>query len=173
MDERPADSGPWDAFGTYLRSQRQLAQLSLRQLADLTKVSNPYLSQIERGLHRPSIAIIKSLAEALNLSTSDLLAHAADIVTDEESATTTEGAIRSDPLLNDVQKGALLAVYRSMVDSAPATGTSTEAEAATEGDGEAATEGDGEAAGKGQAEDESGAASMPTGPTRKKTDAVP
>jgi hypothetical protein len=60
-----------------------------------------------------------------------------------------------------------------MVDSAPATGTSTEAEAATEGDGEAATEGDGEAAGKGQAEDESGAASMPTGPTRKKTDAVP
>jgi transcriptional regulator with XRE-family HTH domain len=95
-------------------------------LADLTKVSNPYLSQIERGLHRPSIAIIKSLAEALNLSTSDLLAHAADIVTDEESATTTEGAIRNDPLLNDTQKSALLAVYRSMVDSmADSTADST------------------------------------------------
>ena len=75
----PETDQPWDAFGTYLRSQRQLAQLSLRQLAALTKVSNPYLSQIERGLHRPSINIIKSLAEALNLSVSDLLAHAADI----------------------------------------------------------------------------------------------
>jgi transcriptional regulator with XRE-family HTH domain len=120
VDEKPTGTAPWDAFGTYLRNQRHLAQLSLRQLADLTKVSNPYLSQIERGLHRPSIAIIKSLAEALNLSTSDLLAHAADIVRDEESATSTEGAIRNDPLLNDSQKSALLAVYRSMVDAASA-----------------------------------------------------
>ena len=80
MDEKPPGDGPWDAFGNYLRNQRHLAQLSLRQLADLTNVSNPYLSQIERGLHQPSIAIIKSLAAALNLSVSDLLAHAADIV---------------------------------------------------------------------------------------------
>ena len=137
MDQKPAGNAPWDAFGTYLRNQRHLAQLSLRQLADLTKVSNPYLSQIERGLHRPSIAIIKSLAEALNLSTSDLLAHAADIASDEESTTTTEGAIRNDPLLNETQKGALLAVYRSMVapaadGEAPAadgrSGQSTQAE---------------------------------------------
>ena len=119
MTQKPAGNTTWDAFGNYLRTQRHLAQLSLRQLADLTKVSNPYLSQIERGLHRPSIAIIKSLAEALNLSVSDLLAHAADIVSDEESATTTEGAIRNDPLLNDAQRSALLAVYRSMVDAAP------------------------------------------------------
>jgi transcriptional regulator with XRE-family HTH domain len=137
VDQKPAGNAPWDAFGTYLRNQRHLAQLSLRQLADLTKVSNPYLSQIERGLHRPSIAIIKSLAEALNLSTSDLLAHAADIASDEESTTTTEGAIRNDPLLNETQKGALLAVYRSMVapaadGEAPAadgrSGQSTQAE---------------------------------------------
>jgi DNA-binding XRE family transcriptional regulator len=77
----PADgptAQPWDTFGGYLRSQRQLAQLSLRQLAELTKVSNPYLSQIERGLHQPSIGVIKSLAQALNLSVGDLLAHAAD-----------------------------------------------------------------------------------------------
>jgi transcriptional regulator with XRE-family HTH domain len=119
VDPKPAGTAPWDAFGTYLRNQRHLAQLSLRQLADLTKVSNPYLSQIERGLHRPSIAIIKSLAEALNLSTSDLLAHAADIVADEDSATTTQAAIRNDPLLNDSQKSALLAVYRSMADATP------------------------------------------------------
>ena len=60
------DGRPGASRGTpsasYLRSQRQLAQLSLRQLAELTKVSNPYLSQIERGLHQPSINVIKSLA---------------------------------------------------------------------------------------------------------------
>jgi transcriptional regulator with XRE-family HTH domain len=106
---------PWETFGTYLRGQRQQAQLSLRQLADLTQVSNPYLSQIERGLHQPSIGIIKSLAEALNLSVSGLLAHAADIVSGEGPPTTTRGAIRNDPHLNDSQKSALLAVYASMI----------------------------------------------------------
>jgi transcriptional regulator with XRE-family HTH domain len=105
---------PWDTFGAYLRSQRQLAQLSLRQLAELTQVSNPYLSQIERGLHQPSIGVIKSLAQALNLSVGDLLAHAADIVAGDEPASTTESSIRRDPRLNDAQKGALLAVYASM-----------------------------------------------------------
>jgi transcriptional regulator with XRE-family HTH domain len=108
-------AGPWDTFGEYLRSQRHLAQLSLRQLADLTKVSNPYLSQIERGLHQPSIAVIKSLAQALNLSVGDLLAHAADIVTGEDAPSTTDASIRRDPRLNDSQKSALLAVYASMV----------------------------------------------------------
>ncbi len=119
MADKPETDQRWDAFGTYLRSQRQLAQLSLRQLAALTKVSNPYLSQIERGLHRPSINIIKSLAEALNLSVSDLLAHAADIASGEERTTTTRTAILNDPHLNDTQKSALLAVYHSMVDAAP------------------------------------------------------
>jgi transcriptional regulator with XRE-family HTH domain len=177
VDQKPAGNAPWDAFGTYLRAQRNLAQLSLRQLADLTKVSNPYLSQIERGLHQPSIAIIKSLAEALNLSTSDLLAHAADIVSDEESATTTEGAIRSDPLLNDVQKSALLAVYRSMVDAAPASGSSKSGEAAAEAanEGEEAGKGAAQAAGRGQGEGgtEAGAAGKPTRPPRKKTPPMP
>ena len=119
-----ASAGPWDTFGGYLRSQRHLAQLSLRQLADLTKVSNPYLSQIERGLHQPSITVIKSLAQALNLSVGDLLAHAADIVTGEDTPSTTESSIRRDPRLNDSQKSALLAVYASMVsESGPVVGT--------------------------------------------------
>jgi transcriptional regulator with XRE-family HTH domain len=118
VDEKSPEEGPWDAFGTYLRTQRHLAQLSLRQLADLTNVSNPYLSQIERGLHQPSIAIVKALAEALNLSVSDLLAHAADIDSDEVPTTTTQAAIRSDPRLTETQKRALLAVYRSMVEPA-------------------------------------------------------
>jgi transcriptional regulator with XRE-family HTH domain len=117
VSEKPNREQPWDAFGNYLRNQRRLAQLSLRQLAELTKISNPYLSQIERGLHQPSIAIIKSLAGALNLSVSDLLAHAADIASGGEPTTTTQGAIRSDPYLNEAQKSALLAVYASMVDA--------------------------------------------------------
>ena len=180
MDPKPAGTAPWDAFGTYLRNQRHLAQLSLRQLADLTKVSNPYLSQIERGLHRPSIAIIKSLAEALNLSTSDLLAHAADIVTDEaaSSSTTAEAAIRTDPLLNEAQKSALLAVYRSMVDANPDTGSSArgEAEGATETATETATEGATEGA-PAAADPARTATETPsrsgTRPPRKKTTGMP
>ena len=108
-----ADGAPWDAFGAYLKSQRQLAQLSLRQLASLARVSNPYLSQIERGLHQPSIAVLKGLAEALDLSVSDLLAHG--LVTEPDPTTTTETAIRNDPRLDEDQKSALLAVYASMV----------------------------------------------------------
>jgi transcriptional regulator with XRE-family HTH domain len=148
----------FNELGSFIREQRSSARLSLRRLSELAGISNPYLSQIERGLHRPSIAIIKSLAEALNLSTSDLLAHAADIVTDEESATTTEGAIRNDPFLNDTQKSALLAVYRSMVDAAPDRGSSTEGEAATTGPVRTATE---TPSGSG------------TRPTRKKADGMP
>lgn len=79
--EEKAGAGlPWEAFGTYLRAQRQLARLSLRQLAELTRISNPYLSQIERGLHQPSVAVIRSLADALDLSAEDLLAQAAGLV---------------------------------------------------------------------------------------------
>jgi transcriptional regulator with XRE-family HTH domain len=136
-DESAGSGEPWDTFGSYLRSQRQLAQLSLRQLADLTKVSNPYLSQIERGLHQPSVGVIKSLATALNLSVGDLLAHAADIVTGEEAASTTEASIRRDPRLNDTQKAALLAVYASMVSEAGA------APAPADGAGEDPDGGDG------------------------------
>ncbi len=117
MVEEPSSGQPWDAFGAYLRSQRQLAQLSLRQLAELTRISNPYLSQIERGLHQPSIGVIKSLAEALNLSVSELLAQAANIVSSQDDVPTTEQAIRVDPRLNNSQKSALLAVYAAMVDT--------------------------------------------------------
>jgi transcriptional regulator with XRE-family HTH domain len=120
------DAGTWDTFGAYLRSQRQLAQLSLRQLAALTQVSNPYLSQIERGLHQPSIGVIKSLAEALNLSVGDMLAHAANIMSDGEPSTSTEAAVRNDPRLDDAQKSALLAVLASMVSTAEARGAATD-----------------------------------------------
>ena len=68
--------GDDDVLGSYIRGQRQLADLSLRQLAAMTNVSNAYLSQIERGLHQPSVKVLRSIASALNLSGETLLAQA-------------------------------------------------------------------------------------------------
>jgi transcriptional regulator with XRE-family HTH domain len=121
VPERALLSGPWEAFGAYLKAQRQLAQLSLRQLSERTGISNPYLSQIERGLHQPSISVIKSLAEALDLSVEQVLAHAAGTVAPPTPST--ESAIRADPRLTEHQRAALLAVYRSMVEGTPSPRT--------------------------------------------------
>ena len=111
-------------LGEFIRSQRRLAQLSLRELASRTAISNPYLSQIERGLHEPSIRVLKSIADALDLSADSLLAYSG-IVPDRaetptgDAALTTEAAIRNDPALTDDQKSAMLAVYRSYVEGRP------------------------------------------------------
>jgi transcriptional regulator with XRE-family HTH domain len=120
-----------DTLGSFIRSQRRLANLTLREMAELAKVSNPYLSQIERGLHEPSVRVLRSIASALNISAETLLAQAglldgsgvptADDVGEgrpEPEATTTEAAIRLDPALTESQKEALLAVYRGFVGSA-------------------------------------------------------
>jgi transcriptional regulator with XRE-family HTH domain len=109
----------FESLGEFIRSQRRLANLSLRELADRTHVSNPYLSQIERGLHEPSVRVLKAIADALNVSAETLLAQAGllddtDEVDDAEGAST-EAAIRGDADLTDEQKTALLAVYRSYV----------------------------------------------------------
>jgi transcriptional regulator with XRE-family HTH domain len=113
------------ALGAFIRTQRKMANLSLRQLAELTSLSNPYLSQVERGLHEPSVRVLKAISDALNLSAETLLAQAGliDAVTgesrdaDETGQTSgTEKAIAVDERLSDDQKAALLAVYRSMVD---------------------------------------------------------
>lgn len=108
----PADAA-LSAFGEYLRTQRKLAKLTLRELSDLTQVSNPYLSQVERGLHRPSVQVLTALAKALDLSAETLFAHAAGLADDDTPTTDTETAIRNDPHLDAGQKEALLAVYRS------------------------------------------------------------
>ena len=103
-------------LGAFIRAQRQLANLSLRQMADLAHVSNPYLSQLERGLHEPSVRVLQSISRALNLSAETLLAHAG-VVDDpvEHETPGTEAAIRRDRSLSDDQKQALLSVYRSYV----------------------------------------------------------
>jgi transcriptional regulator with XRE-family HTH domain len=122
-----------EALGAFIRTQRKMANLSLRQLAELTSLSNPYLSQIERGLHQPSVRVLKAISDALNLSAETLLAQAGliDAVTgvgpdtgetaqpdDGETAqkARTEDVIGEDERLSDDQKAALIAVYRSMVD---------------------------------------------------------
>jgi transcriptional regulator with XRE-family HTH domain len=109
------------AFGAYVRAQRRVARLSLRQLSDLTHISNPYLSQIERGLHQPSVTVIKNLAHALGVSVEALLAQAAGVVGHHDTSAATEEAITADDRLDDGQKQALLAVYRSMVADPAAT----------------------------------------------------
>jgi len=110
---------PWharvEALGEFIRAQRQLAKLSLREVADRARVSNPYLSQIERGLHEPSVRVLKSIAAALNISAETLLAEAGLLDDDGGAAAATEAAVRADPLLTGEQKDALLAVYRSYV----------------------------------------------------------
>ena len=111
------ERGGYRSFGAYVRSQRQLAQLTLRQLAELSSISNPYLSQIERGLHQPSVAVIRAIADALNLSADALLAQVAGLDGNDpaSASVTTESAIRADPQLTGAQKSALLSVYRTMV----------------------------------------------------------
>jgi transcriptional regulator with XRE-family HTH domain len=109
-----------ESLGAFIRSQRRLANLSLRDMAELTHVSNPYLSQIERGLHEPSVRVLRSIARALNLSAETLLSQAGVLEREEEhpvggngEGPRTEIAIRCDAGLTDAQKEALLAVYRS------------------------------------------------------------
>ena len=126
--ETSAESGdridPVAAFGDYVRSQRKLARLSLRQLADLTSLSNPYLSKLERGLHQPSVTAVTNIAKALGVPAETLLAKAAGLVPgfdggdDDGDGVTTEQAIKQDSALSDDQKIALLSVYRSFVDEA-------------------------------------------------------
>lgn len=117
--EQPEPSGSWsiNALGRFIRAQRQLAKLSLREMAAMTSVSNAYLSQVERGLHQPSLKVLHSIADALQLSTEQLLVQAgwrdAGPAPDPES---TEDVIARDPRLTPAQRAALLSVYRSFVD---------------------------------------------------------
>jgi transcriptional regulator with XRE-family HTH domain len=101
------------AVGEFIRVQRELARLSLRQLADAAKVSNAYLSQVERGVYRPSAHVLRSIADALHLSVETLYARAG--LLDDEPSPSVEEAIRMDERLSSEQKEALLAVYRGFV----------------------------------------------------------
>jgi transcriptional regulator with XRE-family HTH domain len=118
---------PWkvqlEALGVVLRAQRRAADLSLRELSELTSVSNAYLSQLERGLHEPSLSVLRAIAAALGVSLGSLLVSAGVLERegrdDEPSVRETEAAILRDPELSEPQRIALLSVYRSFVPAGP------------------------------------------------------
>ena len=100
-----------EPLGEFIRLQRVIANLSLRQLSDLTDVSNAYLSQVERGIYQPSAQVMKSIAGALKISAEELYARAG-LLDEETHAPSVEEAIRLDDRLTAEQKDALLRVYR-------------------------------------------------------------
>lgn len=105
-----------EALGEVIRTQRKLAKLSLRELAHLSDLSNAYLSQLERGMHEPSIRVVKSLAAAFDLPAEVLLERAGlfeEDASDGPQPDRIETAIHAARRLTDTQKQALLAVYRS------------------------------------------------------------
>jgi transcriptional regulator with XRE-family HTH domain len=106
-------------LGQYLREQRQSAQLSLRQLSEVAGISNPYISQIERGLKKPSAEILQALAKALRISAESLYVRAGILEerTDDAGARPVgvTYAVLADPKLNDRQRAVLLDVYESFV----------------------------------------------------------
>jgi transcriptional regulator with XRE-family HTH domain len=122
-DAWQAQLGP---LGAFIRAQRQLADLSLREMAALSRISNAYLSQVERGLHQPSLTVLRAIADALGLTTEQLLAKAgwttqpapaeAPAGAPVEPSASPEDSIRADPRLTDAQREALLGVYRSFVE---------------------------------------------------------
>ena len=108
------------ALGAFLRTQRELSNMSLRELSRLTRISNAYLSQVERGRHDPTLRVLLQIGDALQISAAEILS-AAGCASQSESAGDTssagvrsvEAAIRADQRLTDSQKQALLAVYHS------------------------------------------------------------
>lgn len=100
-------------LGEYLREQRRSAQLSLRQLADAAGVSNPYLSQIERGLRKPSAEVLQQVAKALRISAETLYVRAGILDEKERDELETRAVILADPSINERQKQVLLQIYES------------------------------------------------------------
>jgi transcriptional regulator with XRE-family HTH domain len=103
------------SLGEYLKEQRLASRLSLRQLADQVGVSNPYLSQIERGLRRPSAEVMQQLSRALRISAEQLYVRAGVVDPDVEKVGSVELAVLADPVLTERQKHSLLDIYQSFV----------------------------------------------------------
>ena len=115
------ESEPWRGLGEFIKAQRELANLSLRQLSEIAKVSNPYLSQVERGMYKPSADVLKSIAEALHISAETMFAQAG--LLDPESRdsggnSSVEDAIRLDGRLSNDQKETLIRIYKGFVERA-------------------------------------------------------
>jgi transcriptional regulator with XRE-family HTH domain len=105
------------SFGEYIRRQRELHELTMRQLADMVGISNPYLSQIERGLRDPSERVLEAIAENLEMSAETLRRHKAQSSDEAEEESAVVVAIKADKSLTAGQRQALIEVYESFVTS--------------------------------------------------------
>jgi transcriptional regulator with XRE-family HTH domain len=103
-------------LGGFIRAQRQFHRLSQRELAKLADLSDTYMSQLERGLHEPSIRVLRAVAESLGIKASQLIMYAAGLPLDDDDITTEE-AIRRDPRFTDAQRRALLGVVKTYLES--------------------------------------------------------
>ncbi len=102
----------WGDLGDFIRQQRETAKLSLRRLSEIAGISNPYLSQIERGLRKPSAEILQQIAKALRISAETLYVRAGILEADRESPDLVS-AILATPDIDDVQKDTLIRIYMS------------------------------------------------------------
>ena len=109
------------SLGEFIATQRRAAELTLRQLAEQTGVSNPYLSQIERGLRKPSAEVLQQLAKALRVSAETLYVRAGMLDPDDHRVTTVEMAVLADSAISERQKRVLIDVYSSFVKENEAT----------------------------------------------------
>ncbi len=114
-----------EGLGDYLREQRVAAALSLRQLAEQSGVSNPYLSMIERGLRNPSAQVLQQIAKSLQISAEQLYLRAGIISVDDSTTGSVELAVLADPRLTERQKRSLLDVYASFVAAEERSGAAT------------------------------------------------
>ncbi|WP_436698016.1 helix-turn-helix domain-containing protein [Nocardioides sp. BYT-33-1] len=133
------------SLGDYLKEQRVSARLSLRQLADQAGVSNPYLSQIERGLRKPSAEVLQQIAKALRISAEQLYIRAGILSPDDGVGGSVELAIVSDTGLTERQKQSLLDVYASFLALNAADGSLADAAAGAREDAPITTETDSDA----------------------------
>jgi transcriptional regulator with XRE-family HTH domain len=99
-------------LGTFIRDQRRNARLSLRKLSEAAGISNPYLSQIERGLRKPSAEILQSIAKGLRIS-AETLYERAGLLDERSEVSDLVGEILRDPTVTERQKDALISIYRS------------------------------------------------------------
>jgi transcriptional regulator with XRE-family HTH domain len=111
------------SLGEFIAGQRRAAQLSLRQLAAQAGISNPYLSQIERGLRKPSAEVLQQLAKALRVSAETLYVRAGILDPDDHPATSVEMAVLADSAITERQKRVLVDVYTSFVKENERTAT--------------------------------------------------
>ena len=108
----------WKNLGEFIKAQRELANLSLRQLADMSDISNPYLGQIERGMYKPSADVLKNIASALRISAEAMYSQAGllDEKPPADGAQAVEDAIKLDPALTTDQKETLIRIYRGFTE---------------------------------------------------------